>query len=102
MRLPEAGFYYESEELSDRDVNTALLKEISRLTGGRYRPSMEQLLDPEGTEVRERQALWPYLLALALLLNLVELALRQGLFARLRPALLRPAVPAPQPGKQVV
>ncbi|MCX6618079.1 MAG: VWA domain-containing protein [Acidobacteria bacterium] len=92
MRLPEAGFYYESEELSDRDVNTALLKEISRLTGGRYRPSMEQLLDPEGSEVRERRALWPYLLALALLLNLLELAWRKGFLARLRPAA---AVPEP-------
>jgi hypothetical protein len=94
MRLPEAGFYYESEELSGRDVNTALLKEISRLTGGRYRPSMEQLLDPEGSEVRERRALWPYLLALALLLNLLELAWRKGFLAR-----LRPAAAAPEPAR---
>jgi hypothetical protein len=43
---------------------------------------MDELLNNRGTLVRERKALWPYWLILALLLNLVEVALRKGFFER--------------------
>ena len=46
--LPEAGFYRESEETKPQAVNTALLGEISRVTGGRMHPSIEQLLNDKG------------------------------------------------------
>jgi Ca-activated chloride channel homolog len=80
--LPEAGFYREAEEMKPQAVNMALLSEISRVTGGRIHPSMDQLLNDRGTLVRERKALWPYWLILALVLNLLEVALRKGFFER--------------------
>jgi Ca-activated chloride channel family protein len=81
--LPEAGFYRESEEMKPQAVNTALLGEISRVTGGRMHPSIDQLLNDRGSLVRERRALWPYWLVLALALNFLEVALRKGFFERL-------------------
>ena len=84
LMLPEAGFYRESEEMRQREVNLPFLSEISRLTGGRVRPSIEQLLDPKGSLVSERQELWPYWLLLALVLDLFEVALRKGLFERVK------------------
>jgi uncharacterized membrane protein len=81
--LPEAGFYRESEETRPQAVNTALLGEISRVTGGRVHPSIDQLLNNRGAMVRERQPLWSYWLILALFLNFVEVALRKGFFERL-------------------
>jgi Ca-activated chloride channel homolog len=83
LLLPEAGFYRESDETKPQAVDTPLLAEISRVTGGRMRPSIEQLLNTKGATVRERQALWPYWLVLALLLNFAEVALRKGFFERL-------------------
>lgn len=83
LALPEAGFYRDSEELKPREINAPLLTEISRLTGGRLEPTMAQLLDDKGSYVRERRPLWPYWLALALLLNFVEVAMRKGHFRRL-------------------
>jgi len=81
--LPEAGFYHEADETKLQSVNAQLLGEISRVTGGRMHPSIEQLLTDKGSLVREQKPLWPYWLILALLLNLLELALRKGFFERL-------------------
>jgi hypothetical protein len=91
--LPEAGFYRESEETKPQAVNTALLGEISRVTGGRMHPSLDQLLNDRGAMVRERRALWPYWLILALFLNFVEVALRKGFFERLASWLRRHSLP---------
>ncbi len=91
--LPEAGFYRESEETKPQAVNTALLGEISRVTGGRMHPSLDQLLNDKGAMVRERQPLWPYWLILALFLNFVEVALRKGFFERLVSWLRRHSLP---------
>ena len=82
--LPEAGFFRESRETKPLAVNTALLGEISRVTGGRLRPSIEQLLSDKGSIVKERKQLWPYLLVLALLLNFLEVALRKGFFEAIK------------------
>ncbi len=104
LQLPEAGFYREAEELRVKNVNAALLREVSRVTGGRFHPTVEQLLDPEGTWTSHRRPLWPYWLALALALNFVELAMRKGLFARMTALAGRirhgpgPAVPTPLSG----
>ena len=54
LDLPEAGFYHEAEETKPQAVNTALLGEISRITGGRMHPSIDQLLNEKGSLVRER------------------------------------------------
>ncbi len=91
--LPDAGFYREPEETKPQAVNSALLGEISRVTGGRMHPSLDQLLNDKGAMVRERQALWPYWLILALLLDFVEVALRKGFFERLASWLRRHSLP---------
>jgi len=81
--LPETGFYRESEETKPQAVNTGLLSEISRVTGGQMRPSINQLLNEKGSLVRERRPLWAYWLILALVINFLEVALRKGFFERL-------------------
>ena len=91
--LPEAGFYHESDETKPQAVNTALLAEISRVTGGRMHPSIDQLLTDKGSLIRERKALWPYWLILALVLNFLEVALRKGFFERLTAWLRRQSFP---------
>jgi len=91
--LPEAGFYRESEETKPQAVNTPLLAEVSRVTGGRMHPSIDQLLNDRGAQVRERQVLWPYWLILALVLNFAEVALRKGFFERLASWLRRHPLP---------
>jgi Ca-activated chloride channel homolog len=92
--LPEAGFYRESEETKPQAVNTGLLSEISRVTGGRMHPSIDEVLSDRGSLVRERKALWPYWLILALVLNFLEVALRKGFFERLA-SWLRERAPLP-------
>jgi Mg-chelatase subunit ChlD/uncharacterized membrane protein len=81
--LPEAGFYREAQELKPREINAPLLSELSRVTEGRVEPTLAQLLDEKGSYVRERRALWPYWLVLALLINFLEVAIRKGHFRRL-------------------
>jgi len=82
LKLPEVGFYRDSEELKAQAVNVALLGEISRVTGGEDHPSIEDLLSDKGSLVNERSPLWPYLLTLALVLNFLEIAFRRRLFRR--------------------
>jgi Ca-activated chloride channel family protein len=91
--LPEAGFYHESDETKPQAVNSALLSEISRVTGGRMYPSIDQLLTDKGSLVRERKPLWPFWLILALLLNFLEVALRKGFFERLTSWVKRRSLP---------
>jgi Ca-activated chloride channel homolog len=91
--LPEAGLDHETDETKPQAVNTALLSEISRVTGGRMHPSIDQLLTDKGSLVRERKALWPYWLILALVLNFLEVAARKGFFERLTAWLRRQSFP---------
>lgn len=93
LTLPDAGFYSESQETKPQAVNTSLLSEISRVTGGAMHPSIDQLLNDKGAIVRERQPLWSYWLVLALFLNFVELGLRKGFFERLAAWLRRHSLP---------
>jgi Ca-activated chloride channel family protein len=80
--LPAVGFVRSPEELKQQAVNVALLAELSRVTGGMVDPSVTQLLDPRGSQGLEVEPLWPYLLVLALLLNLFEVAWRKGHFEK--------------------
>jgi hypothetical protein len=75
--FPEVGLYRQESELSDFGSNDILLKSIAQSTGGRFNPSVRQLFDSGGRYVDSTLRLWPGLLALAILLNLVELALRK-------------------------
>jgi Ca-activated chloride channel homolog len=80
LHLPEVGFYRELEETQARAVNGTLLGEISRITGGRVRPSVDEILSGGDDSIKESRALWPYILGFALLLNLLELAIRRRIF----------------------
>lgn len=75
--FPEVGLYRQESELSDYGSNTTLLKSIAQSTGGRFDPSVEQLFDSGGKYIDATLRLWPGLLALAVLLNLVELVMRK-------------------------
>lgn len=84
VRLPAAGFYRESEEHKPRAINVELLRQISSVSRGAMNPTVDQLLDDEGTLVVERRPLWPYWLVVALAINFLEVAIRKGYFRRLR------------------
>ena len=70
--------------------NEPLLRQIAAATGGRFHPSPSQVFDAQGRSIAAVMQLWPALLALAVLLNLLELVLRKwkGLLEALK---LRPA-----------
>jgi uncharacterized membrane protein len=75
--FPEVGLYRQESELSDYGSNEPLLRSIARTTGGRFNPAPRQLFDSGGRYVEGTVRLWPALLALAILLNLIELTLRK-------------------------
>jgi Ca-activated chloride channel family protein len=95
--FPEVGLYRQESELSDYGSNEALLKQVAAFTGGRFNPEPRDLFDPGGRRVPSTLRLWPGLLALALLLNLLELVLRKwrGLAAAMTRRRTAPAEPAP-------
>lgn len=75
--FPEVGFYRQEDELTDFGANTALLEQLAQATGGRYNPPLEQVFDTGGRSIQGTMALWPLLLVLAILLNLIEIVLRK-------------------------
>ncbi|HWF07823.1 MAG TPA: VWA domain-containing protein [Bryobacteraceae bacterium] len=75
--FPEVGLYRQESELSDYGSNDALLKSIAQSTGGRFNPPVKQLFDSGGKYIESTLRLWPGLLAIALLLNLIELVMRK-------------------------
>jgi Ca-activated chloride channel family protein len=93
--FPEVGLYRQESELSDYGSNQALLKSISESTGGRFNPTVRQLLDSGGKYTDSTLRLWPGLLGIAIILNLIELALRKwkGILETLR-GVRTPAVAA--------
>ena len=59
-------------------VNEAYLKEMASSTGGKFQPAVEDLFKVEpGESVPVRKRLWPWLLGSALLLFVVDVALRR-------------------------
>ncbi len=75
--FPEIGFYRQEQELSEYGSDEAVLRRVSEFTGGRFQPAVSQVFDAAGRSVPSTMRLWPGLLALAILLNLVELVLRK-------------------------
>ncbi|MDE3197353.1 MAG: VWA domain-containing protein [Acidobacteriota bacterium] len=75
--FPEVGLYRQEAELSDYGSNDILLRSIAQATGGRFNPSVGRLFDNGGRSIESSLRLWPGLLALAILLNLIELAQRK-------------------------
>jgi Ca-activated chloride channel homolog len=88
--FPEVGLYREEDEMIESGSNEQLLRQVASATGGRFNPPPKLVFDAAGRSVPATMELWPGLLALALLLNLLELFLRKwrGLAETLH---LRPA-----------
>jgi Ca-activated chloride channel family protein len=75
--FPEVGFYRQEDEMLEYGNNEDLLRRIAAATGGRFNPSPRDVFDAGGRGIRRAMDLWPGLLALAIALNLAELALRK-------------------------
>jgi hypothetical protein len=90
--FPEIGFYREEDEMMDHSSNELLLRQIAKSTGGRFNPAVKSIFDAQGRAVPSSMELWPGFLALAVLLNLIELFLRK--WRGMLDALRRPAASA--------
>jgi hypothetical protein len=75
--FPEVGYYRQEVELADYGSNEALLRQIAGFTGGRYAPDPNKVFVSGGRSVPSTTRLWPGLLGIAVLLNLLELVLRK-------------------------
>lgn len=75
--FPEVGLLRQQAELNEFGSNEALLKQLAEFTGGRFQPSPAQVFNSSGRSVPSTLRLWPALLALAVLLNLIELVARK-------------------------
>ncbi len=77
-RFPESGYYRENVELDVYGSNPGLLEAIAGATGGRVNPSPAEVFRNDDRAVETTWQLWPGMLALAILLNLLELLARKG------------------------
>lgn len=75
--FPETGYYRQEVELADYGNNETLLRQMAGFTGGRYNPAPKQVFDAQGRSVPATTRLWPGLLGLAIVLNLLELVVRK-------------------------
>lgn len=91
--FPELGYYIEEQEIHDHGNNERLLQQVAAYTGGRVNPSASEVFDPGNVRVQSHTVLWPFLIAAAILLQLLELFLRKGMpWLRERQALRRAGV----------
>jgi len=84
--FPEVGFYRQEDEMLEYGANDQLLHQVAEATGGRYNPALNTVFDSSGRAMPAALDLWPFLLALAVALNMAELAMRKwrGLWEGLR------------------
>lgn len=66
-----------SDELRIKPTNEALLESVARASGGAYAPAPEKLFDPVDETVSRPSPLWPYLAVTALMLFMLDVALRR-------------------------
>jgi len=86
--FPEAGLYRPEAELTDYGSNVALLKQISEFTGGHFNPDPKSAFDAGRDSIASTMQLWPGLIGLAIVVNLIELIMRKwkGIFLGEQPA----------------
>ena len=77
-RFPESGYYRENVEMDVYGSNPALLEAVANATGGRVNPTPGDVFRNDDRAVETSWGLWPGLLALAILINLLELLARKG------------------------
>ena len=82
--FPEVGLYRPEVELTEYGSNPELLKQVSEFTGGRFEPQPKAIFDAGERSLASTLQLWPGLLVLAILANIVELVMRKwkGLFGK--------------------
>jgi hypothetical protein len=80
------GFYRQEDEMLEYGANDQLLHQVAEATGGRYNPALNAIFESTGRAIPATLDLWPFLLALAIALNVAELLLRKwrGLWEGLR------------------
>ena len=66
-----------SDELRIQPTNEALLREIASVSGGQYNPAPDQLFERPGEWATRPTLLWPWLLAVAACLIVLDVALRR-------------------------
>ena len=76
--FPETAHYRENSELFRYGANEDLMRSIAAATGGRSNPAPEEVFASDGRTIGRWMDLWPLLLVLAIVLNLVELLARKG------------------------
>ena len=75
--FPEVGLYRQEDEMLEYGANEQLLRQVADATGGRYNPPLNAIFDSSGRAIPATLDLWPFLLALAIGLNLAELFMRK-------------------------
>ena len=83
-QFPEMAHYRANDELEHYGSNVSLLERIASQTGGRFDPEPSQVFNAGSRSVPTWMNLWPGLLALAILLNLIELLGRKSWIPWLR------------------
>jgi Ca-activated chloride channel family protein len=66
-----------SEELRIRPANEPLLQAVADSSGGRFNPDAAQLFDDDRRRATHYTELWPYLLSAAMILLVLDIALRR-------------------------
>ncbi len=72
------------EELRLKPTDTPLLQSIARVSGGTFNPPAESIFAPSAKLARRATPLWPYLLAAALVIFVLDVALRRIDFTLIR------------------
>jgi Ca-activated chloride channel homolog len=66
-----------ADELRLRPTNEELLQTVARVSGGKFSPQPEQIFEPTDQVADRATLLWPYLVAAAALLLVLDVALRR-------------------------
>lgn len=82
--FPEIGYYRAEAEMVEYGNNPELLKQMAKFSGGAAEPKYGDVFRGGGRQIETSLALWPLLLGLAIVLNLIELFLRKGATEYLR------------------
>ncbi|GAA5505672.1 hypothetical protein Rcae01_01117 [Novipirellula caenicola] len=66
-----------SDELRIRPTNETLLREVANASGGRFNPTPAELFHPTAVRANRPTPLWPWILAAAVVLLILDVALRR-------------------------
>jgi hypothetical protein len=76
--FPEAGLYRPEAELTASGNNETLLRQLAAYTGGQFQPAPARVFDSGGRSLPATLRLWPAFLAIAIVLNFLELLRRKA------------------------